>query len=96
MKNDTSDLTLYEMEYCPFCQRVQYAMRELGLSLRVKDTLDDSKARQELIAGGGKSQVPCLRIDQPGGRVQWMYESSDIVDYLQERFGKVKPSRPLN
>jgi len=32
--------------------------------------------------GGGKTQVPCLRIEQAGGEVEWMYESDDIIRYL--------------
>ena len=42
----------------------------------------------ELIRGGGKSQVPCLRIDHPGGTTQWMYESTDIIAYLRRRFAR--------
>jgi len=41
----------------------------------------DNKA--DLIAGGGKSQVPCLRIEGENGEVRWMYESTDIVRYLK-------------
>ena len=37
----------------------------------------------DLIAGGGKSQVPCLRIEDENGDVHWMYESIDIIRYLK-------------
>ena len=37
----------------------------------------------DLIAGGGKSQVPCLRIEDEKGDVSWMYESLDIIRYLK-------------
>ncbi len=46
---------------------------------------NDSVARDELLAGGGKVKVPCLKITQ-GGEEKWMYESSDIVSYLQQEF----------
>ena len=36
-----------------------------------------------LMQGGGKTQVPCLRIEQANGEVQWMYESDDIIAYLR-------------
>ena len=39
----------------------------------------------DLIAGGGKSQVPCLRIETGSGDVRWLYESIDIVRYLKTR-----------
>ncbi len=82
-----SDLMLYHMEFCPYCQRVRAAMQKMGLKLPMKDTVEDPAARQELIAGGGKSQVPCLRIKQPDGSDHWMYESDEIIRYLQKRLG---------
>jgi len=36
--------------------------------------------------GGGKLTVPCLKIENDSGEVTWMYESSDIVAYLEGRF----------
>ena len=41
--------------------------------------------RQLLIDQGGKGTVPCLRIEE-NDQVTWMYESSDIIDYLEKRF----------
>jgi glutathione S-transferase len=41
--------------------------------------------RAELIAGGGKGQVPCLRIETDDGNVRWLYESADIIAYLREQ-----------
>ena len=34
-----------------------------------------------LLKGGGKTQVPCLRIDE-GTSTQWLYESNDIIAYV--------------
>ncbi len=57
--------------------------------MRGKDSLDielrSTSERQhaiDLMDGGGKTQVPCLRIESPEGDVQWMYESDDIIAYL--------------
>ena len=57
--------------------------------LRGKDQLDielrstsDREFASQLMQGGGKTQVPCLRIESDEGAVQWMYESDDIVNYL--------------
>lgn len=30
--------------------------------------------------------VPCLRIEE-GGEVKWLYESTDIIQFLNTRFG---------
>ena len=42
----------------------------------------------DLVRGGGERKVPCLRIEH-GDRVEWMYESDDIIAYLEGRFGAV-------
>jgi glutathione S-transferase len=36
--------------------------------------------------GGGKRQVPCLRIDGDDGQSHWLYESMDIMAYLKQQF----------
>ncbi|WP_189484249.1 glutathione S-transferase N-terminal domain-containing protein, partial [Alishewanella tabrizica] len=45
--------------------------------------------RSELQQQGGKVTVPCLQITPDNaetGQVQWLYESKDIIAYLQQRF----------
>ena len=59
------------------------AMRSINIELR--DIMNDELARQELLQGGGKAVVPCLRIKN-GDSVDWLYESMDIIRYLDERF----------
>jgi glutathione S-transferase len=39
------------------------------------------------LAQGGKVQAPCLKITHDN-TVEWLYESGDIIDYLDEKFGK--------
>ena len=63
--------------------RVRAFLQDAGLDIPLKDTLRDPVARRELIAGGGRATVPCLRIETDSG-VRWLYESMDIVAYLQE------------
>ncbi len=75
--------TLYQYDSCPFCARVRRYLAEARIEVPMKDTLRDPVARQELVAGGGSSMVPCLRIDRDGA-VHWMYESLDIIAYLRE------------
>jgi len=41
--------------------------------------------RTELESSGGKIQVPCLQISQDG-EVSWLYESNDIIGYLDKHF----------
>ena len=81
-----SQVTLYHFASCPYCIRVRSATQALGLDIAVKNTQEDGFARQELFDGGGKPQVPCLRIKSDDGKVSWMYESEDIIRWLEVEF----------
>jgi glutathione S-transferase len=74
-------LELYYSKYCFFCQKVLAFMRGKGRDIELKSTSDRVNATA-LMQGGGKTQVPCLRIEQADGSVKWMYESDDIIRYL--------------
>ncbi len=75
-------LSLYFFPSCPFCQYVLASLQSMSVDVSLVNIHQDYDARNELIAGGGKSQVPCLKIENNDG-VKWMYESQDIVEYLQ-------------
>lgn len=81
--NDES-YVLYQYRSCPFCARVRRYLNGRGLELPERDILQDPAAFRELLAGGGRSTVPCLRIESAAG-TRWMYESGDIIDYLDNR-----------
>jgi glutaredoxin len=83
----TSNLALYQFHACPFCIITRRAMRRLGLNIELRDAQNDPRWEQELIEQGGKRQVPCLRITNEDGRVEWMYESKDIMHYLEQNYG---------
>ena len=48
-----------------------------------RDTLRDPEA-YELLQGGGRGMVPCLH--RTWLQVEWMYESMDIIRYLDAQF----------
>lgn len=87
-----NQLALYFYPSCPFCRRVLKALDKMGLTpdlaagdaggIALKDTLLDAGANDELIRGGGKRTVPCLRIERDG-EVEWLYESLDIIAFLE-------------
>ncbi|ARS51814.1 glutathione S-transferase N-terminal domain-containing protein [Kushneria konosiri] len=79
-------LALYEYESCPFCRRVLHEIERLSLNIELRNTREDSSARDELLEGGGRTMVPCLRITQETGATHWMYESADIVAWLRQQF----------
>ena len=84
MSNPIPGLALYHFQSCPFCRRARAAIDQMGLTLEERDIHQNPDFRSELIAGGGKGQVPCLRIENEDGSVRWLYESIDIVNYVRE------------
>lgn len=72
----------YELYYkptCPFCIKVLDYMKGKGIEIPLHDISAEAGAREHLIEVGGKAQVPCLFIDGEA-----MYESGDIIAYLDE------------
>jgi glutaredoxin len=82
----TRNLVLYQFLMCPFCVSVRRAIKRLSLDIETRDALRDPSSRKQLLANGGKIQVPCLKISDAQGNVTWMYESRDIIKYLQQEF----------
>lgn len=80
------NLSLYQFQSCPFCVKVRRQIHKLNLPIELRDAKNNEQFRSELAEGGGRIKVPCMRIEEKDD-VQWMYESDDIIDYLQQRFG---------
>ncbi len=76
-----SDLVLYMKPTCPYCRKVMTFMSRHEISIPMRDVSIDRSASEELERVGGMAQVPCLFID---GKP--MYESDDIIAYLDETF----------
>jgi glutathione S-transferase len=83
---ETAKLSLYHFRACPYCRKVRRDLRLWRLHLPAYDVRRDPSRLAELMAGGGKKQVPCLRIVEDDGTVHWMYESRAIGGYLVRRF----------
>jgi glutaredoxin len=81
----TKNLTLYQYKACPFCVKVRRSIKRGALDIQTKDAKRCESSKQELISGGGKLKVPCLKIEE-NGKEKWMYESKDIISYLNNRF----------
>lgn len=83
---ECEQMALYHFQTCPFCIKVRHEMGRLSLPIELRDAQHDAQHKEDLLQGGGKVQTPCLRITGNDGQVQWMYESGDIIKYLQQRF----------
>lgn len=86
VEHRAQSLVLYHRPTCPFCMRVFIALARLDVPVARRNITTDAQARSELVAGGGREQVPCLRIDE-SPRTRWLYESADIIAYLEKHFG---------
>ena len=83
---ETAHLKLYQFQQCPFCVRTRRNIRGLGLNIETRDARNDPRWKSELVEQGGRYQVPCLRIDKGDENVEWLYESKNIIQYLDQRF----------
>ncbi|MGO1296399.1 MAG: glutathione S-transferase N-terminal domain-containing protein [Vibrio sp.] len=85
INQELTNISLYQFTACPFCIKTRRAMYKLNLPIEKRNAQPGSIHRRELLEGGGKVKVPCLRIEE-NGNVEWMYESSEIINYLEQRF----------
>ena len=78
-------LELYMKEVCPYCQKVISFIENNNLEdqIEYKDIVKDPDNLDYLVKNSGKNMVPCLFVD---GKP--MYESDDIVDWLDENLVK--------
>lgn len=83
-------LELYQAEDCPYSKKVRQKMLDLGVSCVVHNPrTHDGEVRndqtyEELRKIGGDGQIPFL-VDTRRGTA--LYESDDIIDYLDEHYG---------
>ena len=83
---ECGSLVLFQYQTCPFCIKVRQEMRRLSLSVEKLDAQREGQNRDDLVRGGGKAKVPCLRLTDASGTQQWIYESGKIIEYLRVRF----------
>jgi len=87
VNDKTNYLALYQYPTCPFCIKVRREIKRLSLNIELRDAKNDDEFQLELLAQGGKAQVPCLKIsNSQNDEVEWMYESDAINSYLQSNF----------
>jgi glutaredoxin len=74
-------LTLYQVEWCPYCHIVRQAMTELGLTYITVNVPARREERAELVALTDQAAVPALR---DGDRL--VAGAGDIVEYLRTTY----------
>ena len=76
-------LTLYYKPTCPYSTQVLTVNQSMRVVLTLRNILTDVSAREELLAKGGKNQVPFLDDTERG---VMLYESLDIITYLHQYY----------
>ena len=69
--------------------KVRKEMASLSLNIQKIDAQPPGAERDTLTREGGQTKVPCLKISNADGSAKWLYESKDIITYLQQQFAKV-------
>ena len=72
-------LELYILGTCPYCKKVMDFLDENSIEYSKKDISDDVN-NSNLIAIGGKEQVPFLYNTETN---KGMYESDDIIEFIK-------------
>lgn len=80
-----ANLTLYELEGCPYCAKVKTKLAELDLEYESVTVPRSHSERTEVEEVSGQTGVPVL-VDEANG-IEGMSESDDIVEYLDETYG---------
>jgi len=82
-------MSVYQYFACPFCIKTRRAIHRLNIPLEYRDAqVRGSEHRNTLEKEGGRIKVPCLRIDE-GDQTTWLYESDEIIAYLNQQFDPV-------
>ncbi|RQG98170.1 glutaredoxin family protein [Natrarchaeobius oligotrophus] len=79
-----SDITMYELPGCPYCAKVRSKLDELDLEYDVIEVPRSHDERTEVEEVSGQTGVPVITDET--NDVVGMYESADIVDYLEETY----------
>ena len=79
-----SDITLYRLQACPFCERVVRTLDDLGLDYRSRFVEPMHSERDVVKRLTGKRTVPAI-VDEATGVT--MSESANIVAYLERTYG---------
>ena len=78
-------MSLYQYKACPFCVKVRRKIRKYSLNIELKDAKNNNSNKNDLKNLGGKLKVPCLRIENNKNDIQWLYESKDIINFLENK-----------
>lgn len=74
-------ITLYQVEWCPYCHRVRQVLTELGMTYTIVNVPAAKDERADIMAIAGQDGVPIL-VD--GDKVYG--DSDEIIEYLRATY----------
>lgn len=80
---NTSDIVLYQTDWCGYCQRVRQALDGLDLQYKVVNVPDEHSRRTELATIFGATGVPSMT----DGDVKIADDDDAIIEYLKKTYG---------
>jgi len=85
MSESDSQITLYRLQACPFCERVVRVLDDLDLSYQSRFVEPMHADRDVVKRVSGKRSVPAIVDENTGVK---MSESANIVEYLTKTYGE--------
>ena len=82
--DNIQSLSLYHYRSCPFCVMTTHAIDQTNLDIELRDIQIEHEHYQALVTGAGSTQVPCLLIEKSDGEAHWLFESMDIIAFVQQ------------
>ena len=84
----STDMVLYQAEWCPYCARVREKLTDLLLDYRTVNVPRSHAQRGEVRAASGQTSIPVL-VD---GEVV-LDDDDDIIPYLEKNYGAAAAAR---
>ena len=84
MSDPDSDITIYRLQACPYCERVIRVLNDLELPYRSRFIEARHSRRNVIKRVSGARTVPVI-VDERTGVT--MSESANIVEYLETTYG---------
>ena len=88
MNKEMESWFLYIFKGCPFCVKVERYLRSRGLKLNLRDAMI-KEHEEALLEGGGRRRVPCLFYKDDIGQGVFLYESDDIINFIEKKAEKI-------
>jgi glutaredoxin len=78
-------LRIYDYKGCPRSLKLRHTLHRLNLDIQYCDISSSQIHQNNLLTQYGRLHAPCLRIEE-NQTVQWLDDSRQIIQYLNQRF----------